>query len=316
MAVVSVVIPSYRRPHLLRMALSSVRAQTFKDIEVIVHDNASPDGVAAVIEEFPDLSIRFFCNEHTVGQTLNIVRAMRLARGKYLALLADDDCWKPDFLERMVKALEEKPECILAFSNYEIIDESGGALAITRKIQHYHGNHLLAAGYHASFEHIATIFRSMTVVSGCLLRRDATDWTNVPADLSYGIDIYIAFLAARAGGLSYFDAEPLIQIRYHTGTVTSATGTDVQEIARKHQGLLVLWDSLLNDPAMRHKRYYLMKRWWYAWALVLDRLRLREWRSAIRQLIGPQYYDPRAPIYFVAYLIQFKLMGLERRFLP
>lgn len=316
MPVVSVVIPTYRRPHLLRIALGSVRDQSFKDIEVIVHDNASPDDIATVVAEFPELAIRFYRNERPIGQTPNVRAAMQRATGKYLALLADDDCWKPEFLARMVRALEEKPKCVLAFSNYEIIDEAGAVLGITRKIQHYHGNHLLAPGYHGSFEHIATIFRAVTVISGCLLRGDATDWTNIPAGLSNGADTYIGFLAARTGGLCYFDAEPLFQIRYHSGTLTSAANTDLKEMMRQHETFVLFWERLLRDPAMRHKRYYLMKRWWCAWALVVDHLRLHEWQAAIRHLSGVRCYDFRGPIYFIGYLIQFKLMGLERRFVP
>ena len=316
MPLVSVVIPTYKRPHLLRVALRSVRDQTFKDKEVVVHDDASSDDVAAVVAEFPELAIRFYRNERTMGQTTNITAAMRRATGKYLALLGDDDYWKPDFLAHMVKGLEENPECILAFSNYEIIDKTGAILPITRKIQRYHGNHLLAPGYHGPFEHIATIFRAISVISGCLLRRDTTDWTDIPADLSIGVDTYIGFLAARIGGLCYFDAEPLIQIRYHAGTVTWTGRTDLREVTRKHEAFVVLWECVLKDPAMRYKRYYLMKRWWYAWALVVDHLRLREWQAAVRPLSALRNYDFRMPIYFVGYLLYFKLMGLDRRFLP
>jgi len=316
MPMVSVVIPTYRRPHFLRIALGSVRDQTFRDIEVIVQDDASPEDAAAVVAEFPELAISFHRNEHSIGQTANIAAAMRRATGKYLALLADDDCWKSEFLARMVEALEAKPDCVVAFSNYEIVDTAGIVLPITRKMLHYHGNHLLTPGYHGSFEHIATIFRAMTVISGCLLRREATNWTDVPADLSIGIDTYIGFLAARSGGLCYFDADPLIQIRYHAGTLTSAARTDLKEVMRKHKAFIVLWNHVLNDPAMRHKRYYLMKRWWYAWAVVVDHLRLHEWRAALRRLSALRYYDVRMPIYFIGYLIQFRIMGLDRRFLP
>jgi glycosyltransferase involved in cell wall biosynthesis len=316
MPIVSVVIPTYRRPQFLRIALASVRDQSFKDIEIVVHDDGSPEDVAAAVAAFPELPIRFYRSERSLGQTANVIGAMRRATGKYLALLADDDRWKPEFLARMVAALEEKPECVLAFSNYEIIDDEGAVQPITRKIQRYHGNHLVAPGYHRSFERIATIFRAVTVISGCLLRRGATDWTDVPAGLSMGIDTYIGFLAARLGLMCYFDAEPLIQIRYHRGTLTSAANTDVKEVIRKHQAFFVLWERVLNDPAMRHKRYYLMKRWWYAWALAVDHLRLHEWEAAIRQLASLRCLDLRVPLYFLGYLVQFKLMGLDRRLVP
>ena len=78
----------------------------------------------------------------------------------------------------------------------------------------------------------------------------------------------------------------------------------------------MLWERVLEDPAMHHKRYYLMKRWWYASALVLDHLRLHQWGAAIRQLASLRSFDFRGPLYFLGYLIQFKLMGLDRRFVP
>jgi glycosyltransferase involved in cell wall biosynthesis len=316
MAAVSIVIPTYNRPHLLRLALNGVRAQSFGDIELVVQDDASPADVAAVIAEFPDLAIRYYRNERGVGQNANIRMAIGRATGKYLALLADDDVWKPGFLRRMVEAMEAEPNCVLAFSNYEVIDGNGVVQSITDKLRRYHGNHLLARGYHGRFEHIATVFRAVTVISGSLLRRDAADWTQIPPGLSVGIDTYLGFLAARLGGLCYVDPEPLVQIRFHTGTVTAASWTDPTQIRRKHESFVVLWEHFLRDPAMRHRRYYEMKRWWYRWALVIDQLRLGDWRDALKRASALRCYDPRMPIYFIGFLIRLKLIGLDRRFLP
>ncbi len=51
-------------------------------------------------------------------------------------------------------------------------------------------------------------------------------------------------------------------------------------------------------------------------SLVIDHLRPHDWRAAMRHLLAWRHYDLRDPVYFVAYLIQLKWMGLDRRFVP
>src|SRR5689334_25352778 len=99
---VSVVIPTYNRPDYLREALSSVVAQRYRNLEIIVQDNASPADIAAVVESFHDPRIRFIRNAENIGQFANFVTVFRRATGKYVACISDDDIWEEDYISTMV----------------------------------------------------------------------------------------------------------------------------------------------------------------------------------------------------------------------
>jgi glycosyltransferase involved in cell wall biosynthesis len=314
--IVSVVIPTYNRPDYLRLALRSVQDQTFKDIEVIVQDNDSKDDISAVVAEFPNLAIRFYRNERNIGQTANVTTAIRRATGTYLAILADDDCWRSEFLARLVAALEARPDCVVAFANFDLIDKDGNVLIqMTQKGLRYQGSHLIARGYHDSFEYIATIYRALTVISGSVLRRGVADWSDVPTNLSVGIDTYIAFLTTRCSGSCFFDDAHLYEIRMHPGSVTTAGLTTVDDILTKHRSYILLWDTMLRDRTSRLKAYYRMKRSWSALALIANQIRYRRWR--LHEIISDlRAVDIRMPFYVLCYLVRFKYIGLDRRFVP
>ena len=282
---VSVVVPSLNRPDFLRAALRSVEGQTFKDLELIVQDNASTTDVTPLVAEFPSLQSRVYRNKTTITQTQNIALGISRATGKYVAILCDDDLWRPEFLSTMVDALERRADCVLAFANLELIDTAGTVLpAATEKCTSYHGLHLLDTGYYKPFEHIATVFRSITVFSGCVFRRSEVDLSDVPSDLATVSDIYIGFLVARSGGAAYYGADRLFQVRYHPGTLTSRGNVDPREILVKHKSNIVLWDAMLRDPHARHKHYYHFKRATQFGLLAGDLLKQGRWLEGLRQI--------------------------------
>ena len=100
---VSVIIPSYNRYLLLAEAVESVRAQSFRDLELIVVDDGSDDETPLLARE-PD--IRYLRIEHSgmPGAVRN--RGVEVASGKYIAFLDSDDLWRPEKLERQLPLLE------------------------------------------------------------------------------------------------------------------------------------------------------------------------------------------------------------------
>lgn len=102
---VSVIIPVYNRPLLLREAAESVFAQTFPDFELIIVDDGSDDGTPGTIEELRRRGrdrIRAVRQAHTgmPGQVRN--RGAAEARGNYIAFLDSDDLWMPEKLTRQI----------------------------------------------------------------------------------------------------------------------------------------------------------------------------------------------------------------------
>ena len=107
---VSVVIPTYNRPDLLREALASVFAQSVTNYEVIVVNDGSTDDTVERLKPFAD-RIRLITQGNTgIGAARN--RGIDEARGKYIAPLDHDDWWLPGKLAAQVALLEGRPELI------------------------------------------------------------------------------------------------------------------------------------------------------------------------------------------------------------
>ena len=95
---VSVIIPLYNKEPYVRRALSSIRAQTFEDFEVIVVDDGSTDEGARAVESFDDARVRLV-HQQNAGPGAARNRGIAEARGELLAFLDADDEWTPTYLE-------------------------------------------------------------------------------------------------------------------------------------------------------------------------------------------------------------------------
>lgn len=107
---VSVGIPVYNRPEGLHRTLSCITGQTYRNLEVILSDNASPgDEMEKVAREFmtADPRIRYWRQSENIGASLNFKFVLKQATGKYFMWAADDDEWEPRFVEVCVGLLEQ-----------------------------------------------------------------------------------------------------------------------------------------------------------------------------------------------------------------
>ena len=123
---VTAIILTHNRLALLKRAIASVLAQSFKDIECIVVDNNSTDGTKDYCEKLN--GIRYIHFIPTIGNGCNQARniAIRLARGEWCAFLDDDDCWLPTKIEEQLAVAHEK-QCNIVYCGIqrEIIDSEG-----------------------------------------------------------------------------------------------------------------------------------------------------------------------------------------------
>ncbi len=102
---VSVIIPLYNKSATIERTIASVRAQSFRDFELIVVDDGSTDGSASKVTGADVRLIR----QPNAGPGAARNRGVREARGAYLAFLDADDEWLPGYLEKSVQLLDAQP---------------------------------------------------------------------------------------------------------------------------------------------------------------------------------------------------------------
>jgi len=117
---VSVIITTYNRPDKLNVAIKSVIAQTYKNIELIVVDDSSDYDVSETIKDFSD-QVQLYVNNENRGANWSRARGISIARGKYVCFLDDDDIWIPTKVEEQVDIAEQSTHSNVAvFSPYLI----------------------------------------------------------------------------------------------------------------------------------------------------------------------------------------------------
>ena len=127
MTTVSVIMPVYNVEKYLAQAIKSVLAQTFTDFELVIVDDGSTDGSAAIYSSFDDPRIRIITQKNR-GLAGARNTGIRNARGAYIALLDSDDLWHPEKLERHVAHLEAHPRVGVSYCGSEFINERGESL--------------------------------------------------------------------------------------------------------------------------------------------------------------------------------------------
>ena len=124
---ISVVIPTYNRAHLLERAIDSVLAQTFQDYEIIVVNDGSSDKTAALLNKYKQKTTKIKIFHHPTNKGVAAARntSIKNAKGKYIALMDSDDYAHPNWLEESVSFLKKNPNTdILVPLKQEINDET------------------------------------------------------------------------------------------------------------------------------------------------------------------------------------------------
>ena len=122
---VTVIIPTFNRPELLRRSLKSVLGQTYSNIEIIVVDDGDRERAQGVVEEIGDSRVRYVANDpprRGGGATRNA--GIKLAKGEWIAFQDDDDEWLPEKLALQIEAMKTAPPDV-GFCFTAVIDDYG-----------------------------------------------------------------------------------------------------------------------------------------------------------------------------------------------
>jgi glycosyltransferase involved in cell wall biosynthesis len=127
-----VCIPVYRGEEFLAETIRSVLDQTYRDFELVVLDNASPDDSGRIARSFGDHRIRVETNLTTLPQQENWREAVRLCRAPLIKLVCADDLLHPRCLEYQVGPMEADPGLAVVAARRHMIDERSRVLVPRR----------------------------------------------------------------------------------------------------------------------------------------------------------------------------------------
>lgn len=147
---ITALIPTYKRPTLLRRAILSVLNQSYTNLQVCVFDNASTDKTQSMVDALiaQDGRIRYHCHPKNIGSLQNFKFAFQSVDTPYFSILSDDDALAFDFYENASKVLDENPDIMFAILNTLTIDKETNLIGDrenTQQLTFYRGNKRLNA---------------------------------------------------------------------------------------------------------------------------------------------------------------------------
>jgi glycosyltransferase involved in cell wall biosynthesis len=121
---VSVIIPAYNHEKYVAETLQSVFAQTYRDYELLIIDDASTDQTVNVIKQFYEPRMKLFCLNKNQGGTGPLNYCVKQAQGEFIAIVNSDDAWFEHKLEKQVLFLDAHPETGAVFTYPQYINEN------------------------------------------------------------------------------------------------------------------------------------------------------------------------------------------------
>ncbi|MEO5988750.1 MAG: glycosyltransferase family A protein [Candidatus Eisenbacteria bacterium] len=120
-------VPTWSAASFIDATLDALAAQRCANLEILISDDASPDGTALRCEAYVarDARFRLIRQPRNLGWVGNVNALLQAAQGDYLLFAFQDDLLEPGYIDRCVTALESNPRAILAFSDIALVEQDG-----------------------------------------------------------------------------------------------------------------------------------------------------------------------------------------------
>lgn len=293
MARVSVGVPVRNGGDHLDDALRALRAQTYREISIVVCDNASTDHTPKICEKHavdPRLTVHRW--ERDVGASENFNRAFQLSEGAFFMWAAHDDWIEPNYISRCLEVLERKPEAAGCVTSVQLRAPRGKPLRVARESRRL-SSHDLGVRLQAYLRrdqhwwyHVYGLYRRQALAETGLFRG------------TYGPDVLLVWEVLLDAPLEVVD-EPLLSYRTNPNKTVDQTMAGIR--AESDGGSraafvhLAMWrrmwslaDERANSSrALRTARLELIRclaheRWRAMFALDFGREAMRRWNAESR----------------------------------
>ena len=214
---VSIGVPVYNADQFLAQALEAIVRQTYRDLEIIICDNASTDSTQAICEMFAarDDRIRYVRHPVNLGAPDNFNRSFTLSSRRFFKWAAHDDLIAPAFVERCLAALDEAPDAALAFTRIASIGDDARQVELLPPVL----PQLAGQRPDRRLAQVATVRHGGFHLWG-LMRADLLAETGLHGRYPGGDKVLLAEMALR-GRFVVVD-EPLFMLRQHAGRSVKA----------------------------------------------------------------------------------------------
>lgn len=212
MKLLSICIPTWNRSEILlenlRILLAHLQPSIIDLIEIIVSDNASSDQTMEkcleLISNTPNIEIKYSRNKENIGYDRNCQAAAKIALGKYIWFLSDDDSLTDNALLEIVSALTEHPHTVFGFINYSMLTPGFDEYFPLK----FEKNLIVSADELMTRTNLAFSF-----ISSCIFKKSAWDSLNLEKYYgTYWIQLYAAKEIALEGD-NLIIGQPLIKMR-------------------------------------------------------------------------------------------------------
>lgn len=245
---ISVVIAAYQADHYLREALQDASHQTYRNLEILVCDDAASSDTQELVASQSDPRIRYHANSPNLGPAMNHWKGFQLAQGEFIAILNHDDRWQPDFLERLSEPLIHDSGLTFSFCDHLVIRCDGSVDNQKTEANSCHwGRNQLPPGRQSNVPGLV-VRQSIPVAMGCLFRKTCLANASWPEDIGPAYDLWLAYLLAIADGAGYYIPDRLSSWREHAGNLTTAGEL------RWSLGSACCWEAMRTHPMFQQHR--------------------------------------------------------------
>jgi len=250
---ISVAIPTFRRPEMVRRAIQSVLQQEHADWEMVISDDEGPEGATwSILSEHArsDPRIRVIENHRGRGQVENTNNAMLACRGDWIKVLHDDDWLTPGSLATFAELARTYPAAAFMTSTSHLVQDSGIRYRRGRQVYLYSGQQCLADLYLAGKTRLLGIVPSTLLINGNVIRAGCL-MRNYKS-ISWGVDqLFFLDLACQGDMVAIDDGLVFYDTTNHASITAlgSFPQIDQETIELKHLAWSLLEDKRgLPDP--------------------------------------------------------------------
>lgn len=229
---VSVIIPTYNRPHYLSSAIASVYNQTFHNFEIVVVDDASKEDIRSIVNRYTDGRIKYIVHTHNKGEAAARNTGLANSEADYIAFLDDDDEWFPQKLQLQYELLSNSPPTIGAVYTGQLWVEYDTGRILNQIIPDKRGN---------IYNHMM-IDNAVGTPSSVTVRRDCFKTVGLFDErIHYPLDYDMWIRISKHYGFEYI-RDPLVKYRVHPNRLSSDVGS-----------VILGWEGLLK----KHRQFFL-----------------------------------------------------------